>query len=341
MNRDAFLAERKTGIGGSDIHHLLNVAPYGCRRWLWYDKTDATPDYPRDETAAMRRGNVLESVAAQEFTYETGIELMERPLLRHPVEEWAIVHIDRILAESTGESELAQQTRYTRFIAEIKCPGREMFLHIKRSGMPPAYILQAQHGMFVSRTKACIFIVFCTDPWELLWFPVDRNEDLIAKIVAQGKDFWSNLAVAPDQLPASSPQCKGCNYRHTCQGDALLPEESRKEAVPFDVDLREVVERYQEMKAIEDEAGELVAAARADLEKALGSRTAVDTVGFRIYFRPSKPRQTMNEERVGAVLERLLVKVDYDGNLVKPVAVPIAECKKIGEPARPLKVYPR
>lgn len=339
MTREEFLAERKTGIGGSDIAHLLNIEPYGCRRYLWYDKRNCTPDYERDETAEMRRGNVLEAAAAGEFEHETGAKLETRPLLRHRTEDWAIVHVDRVLRGAVASDErLNSELNYV--IAEIKCPGREMFMHIVRNGMPRAYALQAQHGMYVTGAKLCLFIVFCTDPWKVLYFPVTRDENVIALIEREGRAFWAQVqsGPSPEKLAATSAQCKTCPYRASCQGEAMIPKEDRKSDIPFDAHLVDAVARYVEMRQIEDEAGELVASARADLEKALGATQATDTIGFRVYFRWGKPRETVDIEKTEKRLRRLEGKVDYDGTFVPASVTPD---KKTGVPSRTLRVYPK
>ena len=71
MNREQFLKERLTGLGGSDIHHLFYEKPYGCSRKLWYEKTSQQPDYPVIASNIMKRGNKLEQLIRDEYVLRT------------------------------------------------------------------------------------------------------------------------------------------------------------------------------------------------------------------------------------------------------------------------------
>ena len=51
------LEARREYIGGSDAHHILGLEPYGCERYLWYDKTRQAPDYDTFNEDLLKRGN--------------------------------------------------------------------------------------------------------------------------------------------------------------------------------------------------------------------------------------------------------------------------------------------
>src|SRR5690606_20315779 len=73
--------ERKTGIGGSEVAAIFGEHPFLTARELWERKTGRAVEQP--ETPAMRRGRLLEDVAAQLYSEETGRQLRRQPLRRH------------------------------------------------------------------------------------------------------------------------------------------------------------------------------------------------------------------------------------------------------------------
>lgn len=350
MTDAAFHADRLTGIGGSQIADLFSLPPYGCARALMYEKLQIPADYPRDENAAMRRGKALEAAAAEEYEILTGNKVAELDMLRRKDHPWATVHVDRLVWKGTDLKPFA--------IAEIKVPGPEMFLRTKREGLNSGYILQCQHGMWVAEHDRCEFILLEAGRWECITFPVMRNEEMIESIAAAGDEFWEKRSRGelPEKLPltfekevngktveVATPQCSRCSWRTTCQGDALIPVSEQGE-LQRDDELLPLVEEYVEAKRLEDEAGELVAIARAPLEKAIGERPGVEVPGFRVHFRQQAGSMRFNEERAMAKvkeLNRARVKVDYDGTLVWPAPVPVTELKKAAAGSRPMRVYAR
>lgn len=334
LEQAQLLAEMATGIGGSQIHHLFSTPPYGCSRALMYEKLQIPEDYPRDENAAMRRGKALEEAAAQEYYFLTGNLVETLPMLRRTDHPWAIVHIDRLIFKGIGKAWA---------IAEIKIPGPEMFARTKRGGLPSAYILQCQHGMWVAEHDRCEFIMLEAGRWECLTFPVYRDEEMIESIAAAGDEFWDKKqrGELPDKLPPDSPQCSRCSWRTTCQGQDLIPVADRGELQRDDAMLP-LVEEYVEAKRLEDEAGELVAIARAPLEKAIGDRPGVEVPGYRVWYRQQAGSLRLNEQAAMAKvkeLNRARVKVDYDGSLVWPAPVAKEELKERSQPTRPLRFY--
>lgn len=300
--REQFLAARKNGIGGSDCHHLFNLEPYGCRRQLYYDKTDTPSDYLRVETEPMERGTAMEAVIAEKYMRDNpGVSLRSGPMARHPEHQWATVNVDRWVygLDRFGESSSAT-------MAEIKCPGREAYYRVVRNGLPEAYILQAQHGMLVTGAQACLFIVFNADLWRWVDFTVDRDEQIIKRIEAQGEGFWRQVELRepPPRLDSKSPQCRRCAWRTTCQGEAMLlniEESSRKEGeeIPVDVKLADLCSQWAEVDEMKRDAEALLDALKAQISAAMGTRTAVDAPGFRVYHRPQETNR-INTDKVNA-----------------------------------------
>jgi putative phage-type endonuclease len=321
--REQFLADRLTGIGGSDIHHLFNLPPYGCARRLSYEKQSIAPDYPVDETGPMRRGKLLEPIIADEYAEATGRTVETRPQLRHPDYPWAVVHIDRIVDGNR--------------VLEIKSVGREMFYTVKREGLIDAYVLQVQHGMFVTRMDHGAFAVHEPGSWKLLHWDVERDDALIAEIVEVGSQFWTDLQAGamPERLEPRSPQCQSCPYRTTCQGEHLLESMPQStDEIPMVYDLAALVNDYAEIRALAAETEELKDAAKDALADEMGDRQAIDVPGFRVYFRPQATMR-LNEAKV-----KDLVAAYNKLGTASTVRLTIEDLKTASI-SRPLRIYAR
>lgn len=314
-DRAAFFAERSTGIGGSDIHHLFSLPPYGCALKLWREKSGQPPDYPRDESGPMRRGNALEPIIADEYARTTGRRVETRGVIRDPDHPELLVHVDRVV----------QYGSMPPGVLEIKSVGRDMLAKLKREGMPDAYILQLQHGMLCTGYTWGSFAVHCADNWQLIWWDVARDEDIIADIRREGQEFWRRVQAGdpPEALPAGDKRCQRCEYRTSCHGQALLALCAGDGGdVEQDPAIAGVVAEYVEARDIAEEADALVSAARERLEAALGDRTAVDTPGARVYWRPQ-------------------TSMRWDTKALERAHPELVAKFKRPSVSRPLRVYPR
>ncbi len=283
LNRETFLKERLTIIGGSDAASLFSVG-YGCRRRLVYQKRGIAPDHPQNETAPMRRGNRLEHIAAEEYAIATGRQVKESPLRRREDFPFLGVHIDRwIYDPEKGWG-----------VLEIKCVGREMFYKIKREGMLDDYVLQLQHGMLVTGASWGAFCIFWADGLALLHWDLERDEVICQSILEAGVETWDLIQGSewPGRLALPDKRCSKCEYRTQCQGALLLELAGEPTGdVPEDWSLDGVAAEYLEAKQMVSEAEEILESRRKDLEAAIGQRTEVSCNGALVYWRPQETKR--------------------------------------------------
>jgi putative phage-type endonuclease len=81
--RAAWLAERRTGIGGSDIAKILNISPFGTSFQLWLEKTGRHEDEIRN-AGRIEWGNRLEPVILDYWQDTHGKTLVRGKRVRHP-----------------------------------------------------------------------------------------------------------------------------------------------------------------------------------------------------------------------------------------------------------------
>lgn len=341
--REEFLAERKLGIGGSDVSSLFNEG-YGCRRRLWYDKTNAIPDFPREETDAMSLGKFLESWFADKYRRTTGrpVYSYDKPFV-HPQHPELRDNLDRSVAHEDGR--LGAQ--------EIKAMGRAMFYKTKREGLPIDYALQLQQGMLVPHRVdgsamfdwGC-FAIGCRDDGAIMHWDVQRDEKIHKEIILAGQDFWRCVenGPIPDALEPDDRRCQSCEFRVTCQGNNLIELAPEGELVPAP-ELLPLVAQKIERDALYDEAVELCEETDEELKTRLGDRQAVIVGDRSLYHRPQKGKTLYKGKELleayrlawseirNAVDNQGLVK--FTVNLPPPDSF-LSESK----PSRPLRLMP-
>lgn len=281
--REAFLAERRTGIGGSDMADLFSLEPYGCARRLAYDKTGIDMDNPPDERQQRQfsRGIHGEALAVAEYVRQTARKTRKMAVRRHPAYAHFLVHADRQI--------LATDDRGTGAL-EVKCPSTFMFRKIAREGMPDAYTLQGQWELYVTGYQWGSFAVFSLDGWDLRWFDFLRDHALINRCADAAGAFWKTIksGLLPERLPADDARCGRCAYKRTCQGEAMLVQIAKGQTVqPIrdqNVFLDGLADDYLDAVEMEKEAKEIKEAAAGRLRSYLGGQKAVDTGKHRVYW---------------------------------------------------------
>ena len=282
MDREQFLKERLTGLGGSDIHHLFNEKPYGCSRKLWYDKTSQEPDYPVIASNIMTRGNKLEQLIRDEYVLHTDRKIRRvNRMITNKQHQWAMCHLDAEI--------VAFDDRKTG-ILECISVGRPMYYKIRDEGITTSWIWQMQHYLLTTNRQWGSYAVLWADNWEFVHFDVEVDADLQESIVSAGTNFWRMVenGPAPERLDAKDKRCSNCEYRHTCQGEKLmvLAQTYPSDDIPFDNSLDELMIEYATMKVLQEEAAALVESKKQEIKTALGDRILVDCTGFRLYYKP-------------------------------------------------------
>ena len=189
-NREQWLAERRKGIGGSDIAALLGMSPFKTPVDLWMDKTgraDPTPDNP-----AMRLGRELEPAVLARYAEQTGRGVSHIGTLRDGI---YIANVDAL------------------------APGRVVEAKISRHGwddVPEWYRAQVMWylGFFPCVSTGDIAAMFLLDA-SFHIDPVERDDATIAGMRELATDWWHRYVVsdvAPP--PMSEADCKALWKSH-------------------------------------------------------------------------------------------------------------------------------
>lgn len=182
LDRDQWLQVRKGGIGSSDAAAAIGLHPYKSQLQLWMEKTGRDANLPvvnpHDDTSPLYWGSLLEPIVAAHYTRRTGRRVRRiNAVLQHPEHPWMLANIDR---EVTGSADVQ--------ILECKTAG----IHgsrLWRDGVPEYVQLQVMHQLAVT-SKAAADVAVLLGGQELQVFRIDRDEELIAQLIALERQFW-------------------------------------------------------------------------------------------------------------------------------------------------------
>ena len=150
-------------------------------------------------------------------------------------------------------------------VLEVKAVGRGAFYKYRSQGLPEDYVLQLQAGMLASGLSWGSFAIGCRDSGELVHWDVERSEFLCNEIVVEVPRFWESVefykewdgpvdsTMLPPRLEPDDRRCQSCEFRTTCQGNALIQLEGdgEKKAMP---ELLPLLAEYDTRKGLYDQA---------------------------------------------------------------------------------------
>ena len=172
-----WLRYRTMGIGGSDVSVITGINPYRSVYQLWLEKTGQTePAESNNEYTHF--GTILEPVIRKEFMERTGLKVRQKHmLLQSEKYPFMLANLDGVI-NLDGEM----------CIFEAKTASAYK-LDDWQNGIPPEYMLQVQHYMAVTGAgKTYIAALIGGNHFE--YRLIDRDNEMIAKIIAMEKLFW-------------------------------------------------------------------------------------------------------------------------------------------------------
>jgi len=248
MSHDKWIEYRKKGIGGSDIGAILGVNPYSSALEVWYDKTRGVTK--EEENIPAEVGLALEDYLRDKFvqwfkkTNNADIEVViPTYILRHPVYDFAMANIDGHFYDPLTKENAILELKTTNEFGGHKWYGEEM---------PDSYYLQVQWYMGISGYKRA-YVAFLVGNRKFDVKIVERNDEVITKILEYAKDFWENF-VMKDIPPAPDGSASAEDTLNR-----MYPTESPEKVIEFPdfSDYGDMIEVYNEkqryMKELQEE----------------------------------------------------------------------------------------
>lgn len=226
-DRERFLAERRKGIGGSDVAAILGINPWRTPLDVWRSKVLGESD---EENAAMHWGTVLEPVILAEMSKRLGKQIINNPPMM--VDGWKLANLDGLIP---GEAIVEAKT--SRSDDGWGDEGTD--------DIPDHYQTQVQHYLDVAGLQvAHVGVLIGGSDFRL--YTVKRNDVVIAKMGVRLERFW-RVHVLTETPP---PPCNLADAKalwHTEIAGKSKPVEPVLELL----ERREV--RRRQIKALEDE----------------------------------------------------------------------------------------
>lgn len=324
-DRAAWLEERRSGIGGSDVANILGEG-YQTPLDVYLSKIGEAEEL---DGPAIKRGRALEPIARELFREVTGLEVLNGgPMLRDKQIPALIANVDGYAQDAT-----------TRIVVEIKAPGLRAFAKMKDHGVPKSYYLQVQHYLSVTGLDRAQFVAFSAEKWELLHFPIERDDELIQNMREMLHAWWEAHVVA-----RKPPE----RERYEIPTDAIV---SSGEVTVIDTpEFRDAARRYFEARELADMADELVDHEKANLIMLMGDHQVVETVGARFLHKPTKGRSSFDQKALAAAepLDRQKVIAALAGSALPRYVLDgalqlsgldLSQFTKTGAPSQPFRAY--
>jgi putative phage-type endonuclease len=252
-DREAWLAGRSSGIGGSDVATILGVSPWSSPYRLWAQRRGLVP--APIESEAMEWGLRLEGPIAEKYTDETKRALADigrYTLLRSVRHPWLTCTLDRVILpiDERGPGVLEIKAVNLRKIDDWD------------KGPPLHYLAQLQAQLAVTGWQWGSLAVLVGGQ-KFLYVDIARDDAGIDAALAVCKEFWDLLqsgeAPEPDASEATTQTLRAMYATESGETVELPPE-----AGDWD---REIAEAKQAARA----AAARVRAAENKLLAALGA----------------------------------------------------------------------
>ena len=202
------LAERKQGLGGSDIAAVFGLSPWRTAVDLWLDKTGQTDDSGEDPTRnlALYIGSALEGLAADLYADRHGVQIFQPHVpLRDGIMQ---ADIDRIVVPEGKQ--ILDVVRGGALHAEtgLECKTSSQR---KWEEVPEYYQVQAQWymGLAPEIQQFDFPVIFLGLGKEFEDYRIFRDNEAIAVLQQGAKEWWQkHIVEGVKPEPANEADCR-------------------------------------------------------------------------------------------------------------------------------------
>lgn len=233
-DRDAWLNERKKGIGGSDVAAILGLSKWSTPYQVYADKRGEAEDKPGN--VDMLIGTMLEPWLFEEYKRVEGADIQKIDKILYDKEyPFLFANVDGLREDRVVEFKTARDD------SEWGQPGTDQ--------IPGAYLLQTQHYMRVTQKPLCDLGVLFKNSRvpELVIYRIERDDELLGMVIPKLVEFWNCVVegVAPAAISSDDANWK---YRKSEPKAISATDEIAKAAA----DLRRVKDALVTLKEQQD-----------------------------------------------------------------------------------------
>jgi len=258
--RDAWLAERKTGIGGTDAAAILGTSPWASAWDVWMSKTGKGGEVR--ETEAMWWGRELEEIIAKRYTEATGrIVYDPERLFRHPEFDCLIGTPDRLVVGEKRGLEIKTAGIYSA--GDWLEPGTDQ--------IPQHYLVQVLHYMLVTGFRVWdVAVLIGASDFRI--YTVRRDDEWCASMATMLTDWWIAHVVRGAEPPMDGSDAAGAYLQSKFPRDIGIVVDATIEA---DVAARALATAKATRDGAADEADRLENILKSMIGEASGIKSAL------------------------------------------------------------------
>lgn len=236
---EEWLADRRKGIGGSDVGAVLGLNKYKSPYTLWAEKSGLLHTEEIDNES-MRIGRDLEDYVARRFMEATGHTVVTSPYSfqseEHP---FMLANVDRLLVDEESGLECKTASALTRYDFE-------------NGDIPPSYYCQCIHYMAVTGYKKW-YIAILVMGKGFYWFEINRDEEEIKALIEAEADFWNkveNGIEPPMDGMASTSDTLSKRFRYSKNGKECILGYEAESALNMINNINNKMKELKEQKSL-------------------------------------------------------------------------------------------
>ena len=182
------LAERQSGLGGSDAAPALGLSPYKSALELFIEKREPRRAPSEAMLAAFRWGTLLEPVIRQEYASMTGrVVRVPAGTLRHPKHQFVLAHLDGVTDDA-------------RVFEAKTARSADGWGKSGTDEVPHHYLVQVQHYLAITGfAVADIAVLIGGNDFRIYEVPAD--EELQAMVIDAEHEFWQHVQKGEPPAP--------------------------------------------------------------------------------------------------------------------------------------------
>ena len=299
QTRTDWLAQRRTGIGGSDVAAILGLSKWRTPLDVYLDKRGESAE--QSDNPAMRWGRALEPVVLNAYADETGREVLKTEgIIAHPEHDWMLANLDGFTEEPR-----VVEVKTARMATGWGEPGTDE--------VPDDYALQVQHYMAVTGfPEADIAVLIGGSDFRI--YTVRADPDLERSVFLRLQKFWQQVqdGIAPEPVNYSDAVQRFGHSGAAGYVSASAPVERAVVELRRLRDQRAAIEEQENeqkaivFKALGDQGDTLIDPAGRTLAtwRLAKGRESFDTAAFKAAHPSLYPQFT----KTGEASRRLLIK---------------------------------
>ena len=176
-DRQAWLTERKSGLGGSDVAAIVGASPWKSYAALWAEKTGRWQERDISASPSVRFGVDNEQKVAELFAEATGKRVYETGHFHRKDARWMQASPDRLIFDEAAG-------------LECKTTSSNYAYEWSEGNIPDAYYCQVQWYMAVMGFDVWYIACMFRDTERFIWRTIERNDTFIKYIEQQASRFW-------------------------------------------------------------------------------------------------------------------------------------------------------